>query len=309
MVRIVPSTLLRLELADTPEAAGAFARNEMLPEGTELWHRAFTRDQMARCDDPRFALAMVNHEFCTLVRQGASFPQTVKLAGGGTGFAVSPAGHVLTNLHLASSEVEHHRREGGALDAEIRCAQLKAEIAVRDATGTWRWRACDSVYLVSNPPFSRGYWQDPDGRWHLREDTALLRVEPAPESFLPLSTRRIAVEEPIWMAGFPMRTARSPAALQSIGYRDADGSLRVSTGRVIGEEAEDYFVSDLDGAAGNSGSPVFDDRGSVVGIFSRWSGNGPSALIEYGHMQRIHVRTALAVSGLGLAAVPGVTIT
>jgi len=309
MVRVLPSTLLRLELADTPEAAGALARNEMLPEGTELWHRAFTRDQMARCDDPRFALAMVNHEFCTLVRQRTTFPQTVKLAGGGTGFAISPAGHVLTNLHLVSSEVEHHRREAGAVDAEVRCAQLKAQIALRDETGTWRWRDCDAVYLVANPPFSRGYWQDADGRWHLREDTALLRIEPAPVSFLPLSTRRVAAGEAIWMAGFPLRTARSPAALQRVGYRDADGSLRICTGRVIAEEADDYFVSDLDGSAGNSGSPVFDGSGSVVGLFSRWSGDGPSSLIEYGHMQRIHVRTGLAVSGLGLGSLPGASIT
>lgn len=309
LVRIVPSTLLQLEMVDTPAEAARLARNEMLPEGTELWHRAYTRDQAARCNDPRFALAMVNHEFCSLVQQGAAFPQTVKLAGGGTGFAISPAGHVLTNLHLVSSEVEHHRREDGAVDAEVRCAQLRAQVAVRDGAGKWTWRDCDAVYLVANPPFARGYWKDPDGGWHLREDTALLRVEPAPASFLPLSTRRVAVGDPVWMAGFPMRTARDPAALANAGYRDADGSLRVSIGQVIAEEGDDYFVSNLDGAAGNSGSPVLDDQGRVVGLFSRWTGEGPRSLVEYGYMQRVHVRTQMAVDGLALASLRGAVLT
>jgi len=302
MVRIVPSTLLRLELVDTPEEARVLARNEMLPEGTELWRRAFSRDQIPRCDEPGFALGMVSFEFCSLVKQGVSFPQTVKLAGGGTGFAISAAGHVLTNLHLVTSEVEHHRREAGAVNAEVRCAQLQAQIAVRDSTGAWQWRDCDAVYLVANPSLARGFQQGPDGLFQLREDTALLRVEPPPSSHLRLSTQRVAVGEQVWMAGFPLRTARDPGSLKSLGYRDADGTLRISGGRIVAEEEEEYFVSDLDGSAGNSGSPVFDATGEVVGMFSRaGSGDRSGNAQAYGSLQRVHVRTSLAVSGLELA--------
>ena len=306
MVRIVPSTLVRLELVDTPEVARALARNEMLPEGTELWHRAFSRDQIARCDEPGFALGMVSFEFCSLVKKGVSFPQTVKLAGGGTGFAISAAGHVLTNLHLVMSEVEHHRRQAGAVNAEVRCAQLQAQIAVRDSTGAWQWHDCDAVYLIANPSLARGFQEGADGLLHPREDTALLRLEPAPSHHLRLSTRRVAVGEQVWMAGFPLRTARDPASLKSLGYRDANGTLRVSRGQVVGEEEEEYFVSDLDGSAGNSGSPVFDARGEVVGMFSR-AGSGDRArnAQAFGSLQRVHVRTSLAVSGLELAPLIG----
>jgi S1-C subfamily serine protease len=305
MVRVLPSTLLRIELVETAQQAGQMARNEMLPEGTELWHRPFTRTDMGRCDEPGFALNMVSHEFCTLVRQGASFPQTVKLEGGGSGFAVSPAGHVLTNLHLVSSEVEHHRREEGAVNSEVRCAQLKAQVARRDPDGTWRWHDCDAVYLVSSPPFARGYRQDADGNWHLQEDTALLRVEPAPAGYLPLSMRSVAVGEPVWMAGFPLRTARHAASRERLGYRDADGTLRVSSGKVTGEEGDDYFVADLDGSMGNSGSPVFDGNGLVVGMFSRAFGERMRHVQEYGHISRVQVRASVAVKGLELDRVIG----
>jgi len=302
LVRVAPSTLLRLALVDSAEEARLIARNEMLPDGTELWHRAFVRADTARCDQPGFALNMVSHEFCTLVKQGASFPQTVRLAGGGSGFAVSAAGHVLTNLHLVSSEVEHHRREEGAVNTEVRCAQLQAQVARRDANGSWQWHDCDAVYLVSNPPYSRGFRKDAEGNWHLQEDTALLRVEPAPTGYLPLSMRRVSVDEPVWMAGFPLRTARHAASCERVGYRNADGTLRVSSGRVTGEEGEDYFVADLDGSMGNSGSPVFDGDGLVVGMFSRAFGDRMSHVQEYGHISRVQVRASVAAKGLELGS-------
>jgi len=300
MVRVLPSTLLRLEVFDDAAAAAKHARNEVLPDGTELWHRAFTAADMARCDDPTFALGMVNHEFCQLVRQGAEFPKTVKLVAPGTGFAVSPHGHVLTNYHLAGAEIEFHRREAGDTESEVRCAHLRVQVAT-PAAGGWEWQDADRVFLVANPPAARAFRQDAAGRWHLNEDTALLRVEPSPSSFLRLSTRRAQPGDTVWMAGFPLRSARGEDARRTVGYDDADGSLRISAGRVTGDEGADCFVSDLDGSMGNSGSPVFDADGAVVGLFSRAGGDGPRNVIEFGHVSRVHVRTDCAVAGLDLS--------
>jgi S1-C subfamily serine protease len=101
------------------------------------------------------------------------------------------------------------------------------------------------------------------------------------------------------MAGFPLRSARSSASRKALGYTDADGSLRITHGHVIGGD-ERYFEADLDGAMGNSGSPIFAAAGQVVGMFSRATGNGSRNAVEYGHVTRVGVRSRLAIEGLGL---------
>ena len=299
MVRILPRTLLRLDIAADAETAARLNRNEDLPEGGELWHRFFTEADKARATEPEFATAMVRHEFSEQVRAGASFPLTVPLQGGGSGFAIDAQGHVLSNYHLVIAEVSHYRREAGVLDAEVPCRSVRAQIAEADGSGGWRWRDAESLWLVANPSTERALEPDATGLLHPREDTALLRVAPAPSSFLRLTTRDVAPGEPVWMAGFPLRSARGSASRQALGYADADGGLRVAHGSVTGGD-ERYFETDLDGAMGNSGSPIFDATGGVVGMFSRATGNGLRNAVEYGHLTRVGVRSRLAIEGLGL---------
>jgi S1-C subfamily serine protease len=105
------------------------------------------------------------------------------------------------------------------------------------------------------------------------------------------------------MAGFPLRSARNKQKLNELNYADADGSLRVSTGKVKSVDRSDYFRTDLDGSMGNSGSPVFDSSGQVVGMFSRTIGDGPRNAFEYGYIERVHVTTQLATIGLNLPEV------
>lgn len=303
LVRILPSTILHLDIVATADAAREQARNEALADGSEVWHRFFTPEDLARCADPAFAMGMVRHEFCELVSAGTRFPQSVRLQGGGTGFAISPGGHVLTNYHLVTSEVANHRREQGALNEEVLCRSLRAQVAREQPDGTWRWQDAAAMWLVSNPPTSRALWEDETGLSHPREDTALLRVDPAPSKVLALSARAVARGERVWMAGFPLRSARRAAALCEHGYSDADGSLRVSSGHITATADSSYFESDLDGSMGNSGSPVLDSFGKVVGMFSRATGDGPRNAFEYGYLVRVHVRSGLAIDGLELASV------
>ena len=300
LVRIQPKTKLILDIADSGEAAASMARNEVMEDGTECWFRYFTREDLARVEEPEFAMGMVRHEFSRLVRSGASFPADCWLDGGGSGFCIDPHGLVLTNYHLVTGEVALHGREAGVISTEVLCKGLRAEVAIESASGEWSWQPATRIWLVANPPRERALWDDGQGRLHLREDTALLRIEPAPLSSLDLSRRQVVLGESLWMAGFPLRSARSPAALDAAGYADADGTIRVSTGSVTGIEGTSYFSSDLDGSMGNSGSPVFDRTGCVVGMFSRAVGNGPKNAFEYGHMERVHVTTGLAAAGLGI---------
>ena len=302
IVRILPRTILVLDVVASESEARDRACNEALPDGSECWYRFFTSEDVANANNPTFAMGMVRHEFSKLVNAAAKFPATVPLDGGGTGFAISAMGHVLTNYHLVTAEIANYGREGGVVAAEVRCKTLRALVARKSSVGGWEWQEAQSVWLVSNPSSGRAMRQDVKGQSHLAEDTALLRIEPSPTAHLQLSPRSPRIGEPIWMAGFPLRTARSEQSRNTIGYPDADGSLRVSTGYVTDTDGDEYFKSDADGSMGNSGSPVFDALGLAIGMFSRTTGDGPRNAFEYRHVGRIHVRSKLAMSGLSIDA-------
>ena len=218
MVRILPRTILVLGLAQTADAARSQARNESLPDGSECWYRFFTVEDVAKVNEPEFAMGMVRHEFARVVKSGAQFPATIPLDGGGSGFAINSAGHVLTNYHLVTSEVANYQRQSGVLGSEVLCKSLRAQVAYRNNAGHWEWRDATSVWLVSNPPEARAIGQDEDGTSFLREDTALLRVDPSPTSHLRLSDRTVKASEQLWMAGFPLRSSRSRRSLEAHRY-------------------------------------------------------------------------------------------
>jgi len=301
MVRILPRTRLILDIVDTPEQASELARNESAIDGAEVWYRYFTDEDRYRADDPEFRMGMVRWEFSNLVKAGAPFPAETWLDGGGSGFCIDQSGLVLTNYHLVTGEVAYHARESGVVDQEVPCRALRAQIARPTPDGAWSWHEADSVYLVSNPSVAQAISHPGEAPAELRQDVALLRIDPPPMGKLRISTRQLSVGDRIWMAGFPLRTARPPTARARIGYGDADGTLRISTGEVTQAECTDYFTSDIDGSMGNSGSPAIDEAGTVVGMFSRAVGNGPRNAFEYGHTQRVFVSSALAKAALGIA--------
>src|SRR6478672_10493553 len=113
LVRVRPRTILHIDIAANQSEAWERSCNELLPCGSEIWRRYFVAEDTARAQEPGFAAGMVSHEFSQLVLAKAKFPQSVPLEGGGTGFAISEHGHVLTNYHLAIGEVKRHEREAG----------------------------------------------------------------------------------------------------------------------------------------------------------------------------------------------------
>ena len=107
MVRIMPKTILVIDIANSSEEAAALARNESLPDGSECWYRYFTPDDVKKIDDSVFAMGMVRHEFAKLVRRNADWPARIELDGGGSGFAISPLWINLTDR--CGSRAANHR--------------------------------------------------------------------------------------------------------------------------------------------------------------------------------------------------------
>ncbi len=305
LVRVLPRTVLLLDWARDAEETRVKARNESRPDGSERWYRYFTRADAEHIADSQFSMGMVRFEFSQHLKNGGSLPAEVPLIGGGTGFAITAGGHILTNYHLVSSEIGNHKRQDGRINIEMPCRTLRVQVAHPTETGDWVWRDADEVWLASNPPESRAIRDHGDNTGELREDTALLRVAPAPTAHLTLADRMPTVGEPVWMAGFPLRSARTAAARAQFGYDDANGDLRVSRGTVSSLEGTDYFETDCDGSLGNSGSAVVAVDGSVLGLFSRATGDGPRNLVEYGHVRRVQVSALLAARGLRLRELEG----
>jgi S1-C subfamily serine protease len=238
-----------------------------------------------------------------VVQQGGRFPASMVLDGGGSGVAVSAGGHVLTNHHLVVGEVEQAGRKSGSIDSEQPCRHLRVQVARPDEKrGGWQWVDAERALLVSNPAESDAYRASPDPRYRYRlhADLALLRIEPAPAHWLPLSRRVPTIGESVWMAGCPLRTAR-----RSARYRDADASLRVSMGKVLAlgtdePDGEGFIVTDVDGAAGSSGSPLFDAHGRIIGLFSRvLDGASSRNAVEYDAVRRVHVPASMIEPLLG----------
>ena len=68
MVRILPKTLLVLDIEADADEARTLGRNEAMPDGSETWYRYFTSEDREKVDDPDFAMGMVRHEFSRLVK-------------------------------------------------------------------------------------------------------------------------------------------------------------------------------------------------------------------------------------------------
>ena len=220
--------------ADRPTASGC---KVFLEEGVVLWYVNLTRLQLETIDD---RLSPAWFEIARGFEGVAEFPaqRILRMEGGAAAFCVAPNGTLLTNYHVAREEIEGQYRTEGA-HTPVPCCYLRAA-------------AGPGLMLCVNP--SRDDWKA--GR-----DWTILRLPGDRLPALPLAQRLPRVGEPVWSFGFPMRTKRASSA-----YADADGGLRIASGRVTELRGTHLFATDLDGFSGNSGGPVVDAGGAVLGI-------------------------------------------
>jgi 2-alkenal reductase len=153
-------------------------------------------------------------------------------AAQGSGFVISREGYILTSAHVVTT--------AGDGDAEPEPAE-RVYVGFRD-----RDRVEATVI-----------------GWDVFDDVAVIKVDPAAHRLDPVplaDSRRVVVGEPVAAVGSPFGNANSLA----VGVVSA-------TGRSIDSLTSEYDVpdaiqTDAPITHGNSGGPLFDARGRVIGI-------------------------------------------
>lgn len=164
-------------------------------------------------------------------------------AAQGSGFVVSKQGEILTSAHVVTTAGEDDRQPEGA---------TRVFVAFADGDRV-------PATLVG---------------WDLYDDVAVLRIEPGAHALEPVplgDSSRVVVGEPVAAMGSPFGNENSLA----VGVVSA-------TRRSIDSLTSDYTVADAiqtDAPIthGNSGGPLFDARGRVVGINAQIRSNSGQA--------------------------------
>jgi 2-alkenal reductase len=150
----------------------------------------------------------------------------------GSGFVISPRGYILTNSHV-----------------------------ITNAGESTPVRAADRVFVA----FADGDRAEANVvGWDLYDDVGLIRVDPAAHSLTPVPLGRsatVAVGQPVAAIGSPLGNENSlSVGVVSAIHRSID-ALTVRQYDII-----DAIQTDAPITHGNSGGPLFDARGRVIGI-------------------------------------------
>lgn len=283
VVRATPRVRFQLTVYADPDSAAAArsapgARTKIPTDRGTVWPALIdSATTSSLCSSALTAAQTGFHEMCSALEKNPCrrYPctrQTPFLRGSATGFFVGrrPDGSALmaTNYHVAREAIERHGRTGGVDSLRTASAEPDLTVSVsqtgRHTAGSYR-RAHGAVLLANA---SAREWQA--GRdWALAEIPA--SEVPASARMLRFSEQAPAIGDTLYALGFPVRTVRNLP--KEAPYRNAEGDLRVSVGVVVeGDSAAraksepSDILARMDGASGNSGSPVLNRDGEVVGL-------------------------------------------
>jgi len=196
----------------------------------------------------------------------AAAPGTVTVSGtvdgvavDGSGFVASRAGDIITNAHVVTNSPDRERQ------GEVRAGR---DFFVHFASGN------------SIPARLVGF--------DLNDDIAVLRVDPKLEPLVPLRLGRstdVVVGEPVAVIGSPFGVRQG----QSLSTGAVSAVGRTITAPATGKAIEGAIETDAAINHGNSGGPLLDASGAVIGVVSQilsdpgkegWSGIGFAAPAE-----------------------------
>gem|GEM_PF-6507070 len=236
-------------------------------DGYLVYHKAFLESDLPLCSKPTGEPHL--RDFCQIVLQGRKFPQVVSSSIPGSGSFVSPDGYILTVRHALNSCIRftgtgNTGKYGGALmPCKVETVDVLTEIK---SDGTLIYENF-KISLAANASRLEAF-PDPNNR-RTGMDAALIKIDFKSIHFLEMGNRVPDVNERLFQLGFPGISLRNPEWIAKLGYRDADASLRVSVGLSFGQEYPESFLADADTGKGNSGGPVFDEQGKILGIVSQ----------------------------------------
>jgi S1-C subfamily serine protease len=201
----------------------------------------------------------------------------------GSGFVISKDGHVMTNAHVITNSPTAGR---------ARNVHAATEVFVRFADGN------------SVPAKVVGY--------DLFDDIGVVKVDPADQPLTVLSfgdEGSLTVGDPVAVIGSPFGEAQAQSL--SVGVVSAlDRSIRPPA---VGFETPGVIQTDAAINHGNSGGPVFDGRGRVVGVAAQIESTGgggegvgfavPAHLAE-NSLQEIVASGTVRYAWLGVATTP-----
>jgi 2-alkenal reductase len=151
----------------------------------------------------------------------------------GSGFVISPNGYILTNSHVITNAGE----------------------------GTGRVKPASHLYVEFN---DRDRVPATVVGWDVYDDIGLIRVEPSAHVLRPVplgDSRAVVVGEPVAAIGSPLGNEDSLTVGVVSAIHRAIKALTVARYNIV-----DAIQTDAPITHGNSGGPLFDARGRVIGI-------------------------------------------
>ena len=280
VVRVVPEIKFRAHIyADSEKAKTMRSEGrskEFLPEGGVIWNSHIDTATLNKlCNIPIAQVQPGLREVCSLNWQEkcSGFPCTLitkPLAGSGTGVVIGMSHQhgvlIATPYHVARESIERHERtEGTEKIKPVPAPDITIGLDTTGPNQAGGYTYTEDVTLLANA--SEKSWQN-------GQDWALLAIPEAYARYVKparLTSKGASVDDTLWAAGFPYKTIRQSA--QKKGYENASNELRISVGRTVSGDAYSEkaisptdIVNTMDAVNGNSGSPVFNHKGEVVGM-------------------------------------------